>query len=351
MITLFEKDTCPHEGNEPDLASILRPILPDLEAVQGHLARTLRGTNDRPVREVVDFLLGSPGKQMRPALTLLAARAAGGPGNGSPGPGRVSLNVAAAVELIHMASLVHDDLIDAAEVRHHRPSIAAKWGKRVAAAVGDHLCGQAFRLVADCADPRLFAILGSSLCAMCGGELLQVAWRGDFSLSEHHCLTIVEKKTAALFGACCRAGAVIAAHEPATCEALEKFGFHFGVAFQILDDCRDLLGDEERLGKTRGQDLRAGVVTLPLMHVTRYLWRRGEEMPDLKDPATGGQELARLREVFHSSPAPRRLTQLVISHADQAKQQLELLADSDFRMSLQQLADYIQASALDTLIR
>jgi heptaprenyl diphosphate synthase len=351
MISLFGKDTCPQEGNGSSLGRILRPILPDLEAVQGRLAETLGDTHDKSVREVVDSLLEAPGKRVRPALALLSARAARGTGNGSPGLGRASLNVAAAVELIHMASLVHDDLVDAAMVRHHRPSVPAKWGKRVAAAVGDHLCGKAFRLVADCADPRLFAILGTPLCAMCEGELLQVAWRGNFNLSEDDCVAVVEKKTAALFSACCGAGAITTVREPAIYEALQKYGYHFGIAFQILDDCKDLLSDEERLGKTPGQDLLAGDVTLPLMYVVREFSRRDAGLLDLSRPATGECELTRLSEAFHSSPAPRKIAQLVALHVGQARQQLELLVDSGFKVSLQQLADHIARSISDVLAR
>jgi len=351
MIPLFGEDACLHEGNGSSLSRILRPILPDLEVVQGHLARTLRDTNDSSVRQIVDFLLESPGKRMRPALALLSARAALGKGNGSPGLGRASLNVATAVELIHMASLVHDDLIDAATVRHHRPSVPAKWGRRVSAAVGDHLCGKAFQLVADCANPRLFAILGSPLCEMCEGELLQVAWRGDFSLSEDRCLAVVEKKTAALFSACCAAGAMTTVHEPIICEVLERFGYHFGVAFQILDDCKDLLSDEKRLGKTPGQDLLAGDVTLPLVYLIRNFLRGSEKALDLRRQTVGERELVRLSKAFHSSSAPGKIAQLITSHIGQAGQQLESIADSEFKVSLQRLADHIAASISDVLAR
>ena len=351
MISLFEQDACLHGGNGSSLAHILRSILPDLEAVRGHLAEILKDANDPLLRNIVEYLLESPGKQMRPALVLLSARAANGTGNGSLGVKHACLNVAAAVELIHMASLVHDDLIDDATVRHHRPSIQAKWGKRVSVSVGDHLCAKAFRLVADCSDPRLFAIVGSQLCAMCEGELLQVVERGDFNLSAHRCVAVMEKKTAALFAACCGAGAATVVREAEVCEALQRFGFHFGVAFQILDDCRDLLSDQERLGKTPGQDLLAGDVTLPLLYAIRYSWWRGEKPLDLCRHALGERELARLGEAFHSSPAPRRIAQLVASHIGRAKQQLQSIADSDFKASLRQLADRIAACACDVLER
>ncbi len=352
MIPLFEKrDARLHEGNGSSLSRILRPILPDLEAAQAHLAATLRDTNDESVRQIVDFVLDSPGKRVRPALALLSARAAYGKRNGSSGLTRASLNVAAAVELIHMASLVHDDLIDDAMVRHHRPSVPAKWGKRVSATVGDHLCGKAFELVADCDDPRLFAILGSPLCAMCEGELLQVAWRGDFNLSDERCLAVVEKKTAALFSACCGAGAVTTAHEPMVCEALEKFGYHFGIAFQILDDCKDLLCDEKRLGKTPGQDLLAGDVTLPLVYLIRNFLRRGENTVDLNGRTVGEQELVRLGRAFRSSSAPGQIAELVASHISRAGQTLESIPDSEFKVSLQQLVDHMAVSISDVLTK
>jgi len=351
MISLFEQDACLHGGNGSSLTHILRPILPDLEAVRGRLAEALAETTDARVREIADYLLESPGKQMRPALVLLSARAANGTGNGSPGSNRACLNVAAAIELIHMASLVHDDLIDGAAVRHHRPSIQAKWGKRVSVSVGDYLCAKAFRLIADCADPRLFAIVGSQLCAMCEGELLQVIERGDFNLSAHRCIAVMERKTAALFAACCGAGAATAAHQDGVCGALQTFGFHFGIAFQILDDCRDLLSDQERLGKTPGQDLLAGDVTLPLLYAIRYFRRRGERPLGVSRPALGEPELARLGEAFHSSPAPRKIAQLVASHIGRAKQQLQPIADSEFKASLHQLADRIAAGACDVLAR
>jgi heptaprenyl diphosphate synthase len=220
MVTLSGKNACLHELNGPSLAQVFRPVSCDLQAVQERLAETLRNTNDPFIREIVDYLLESPGKRVRPALALLSARAACGAGNGSPEFNGASISVAAAVELIHMASLVHDDLIDGAAARHHRASIQAKWGKRISVAVGDHLCAKAFQLVADCADPRLFALLGSQLRVMCRGEIEQVLGRGDFGFSERRCLALVEKKTAALFGACCGAGAVTTVGEPMVWKAL-----------------------------------------------------------------------------------------------------------------------------------
>jgi len=322
-----------------------------LRAAQERLTVVLANTRDPSVREIIDFLLESPGKRIRPALVLLCAGAAGKGSNDFAEGGCSSVNMAAAVEIIHMASLVHDDLIDGAITRHGRPSVPARWGKQIAVAVGDHLCAHAFRLVADCADPRLFAILGSQLGAMCEGEMQQVADRGDFTLSEHHCLAMIEKKTAALFRACCSVGAATVAGEPGACQALQEFGFQFGVAFQMLDDCRDVLADRGGLGKTPGQDLLAGDVTLPLLYIMSY---RGQDSGKCLRPGwrtLSGTELARVGEAFYSSHAAARIAMLITSHVNRAKQALQSLVDSDFKASLCHLADDVAVSASRILVR
>lgn len=351
MTNVFGKDVCLHERTGPSLTRIFRPISRDLQATQKCLTATLTNTHDPSVREIVDFLLESPGKRIRPALVLLSAGAAGGRSNRSSRARRSSVEVAAAVEIIHMASLVHDDLIDGAAVRHHRPSVHVRWGKRVSVAVGDYLCAKAFRLVADCADPRLFAILGSQLCEMCDGEIQQVVGRGDVRLSESHCLAMIEKKTAALFVACCGAGAATAVSELGACHALQEFGLHFGIAFQMLDDCRDLLGDRGGLGKTPGQDLLAGDVTLPLLCAISYCCQHSEEPRQLDRHALSGMELARISEAFHSSHAPARIAELIASHVNRAKQVLQPIVDSDFKDSLRHLADDVAVSTSRILVR
>ena len=219
----------------------------------------------------------------------------------------------------------------------------------MAVSVGDHLCAKAFDLVAECADPRLFAILGSQLTVMCEGELQQVARRGDFSLCEQRCLVVIEKKTASLFGACCGMGAVAARGELQVCRALEAFGFHVGIAFQILDDCRDLLSDQDGLGKSPGQDLSMGDVTLPLLYAMRHRDGLGYELPGQNRLEKDGAGLARLREAFRLSQAPQRTAEWVETYVGRARQELRSIADSDFQASLQSFAELIAASVSSVL--
>ena len=249
-----------------------------------------------------------------------------------------------------MASLVHDDLIDDASVRHHRSSVNARWGGAVSVALGDYLCARAFELVAECEDPQIFSHLGSSLSAMCEGEALQVMSRGDFSLPEQDCLAMVEKKTAALFAACCAAGGRAAGNAAEMPECLHRFGLHLGIAFQVVDDCKDLLADRATLGKEPAQDLLAGDVTLPLLFLLQEMGRGGQRALR-RTQAADMELLARVRKAFPSSDALVRTEEVIGFHRDQAKQELRSLPESDFKRSLRRLADYVSRPVSEVLAR
>ncbi|UCD52556.1 MAG: polyprenyl synthetase family protein [Phycisphaerales bacterium] len=350
MTILSTDNTHPSGVAEQRLRQIFRPVEADLRAVGRCLDRRLQAPHDTAVREVVRSLERSAGKRLRPALVLLSSRAVHASHNGHPVSPRDPVPIAAAMELIHMASLVHDDFIDAAPVRHHRSSINARWGGAVSVALGDYLCAGAFHLTAECGDPQMFAHLGSALCAMCEGEMLQVLNRGNLALSEQDCLVVVEKKTAALFAACCAAGAAAAVAADATQECLRQFGLHLGIAFQILDDCKDLLSDQTLLGKKPAQDLLAGDMTLPLLLLLKSAGR-GAELRHLQPSAVDAKLLNRIRRDLRSSEAGVRAQRQVRSHTDQAREALEPLAESDAKLSLCQLADFIGESVSEILAR
>ena len=337
--------------SEQPLQRIVQPIRADLQAVEVELDRRLRAPQDAVVQEVMASLWHSSGKRLRPALVLLASRAARG-GQRSRRRSRAgAVQVAVAMELIHMASLVHDDFIDGAPIRHHRSSVNAQWGGGVSVALGDYLCASAFQLVAEYGDPSMFTHLGLGLCAMCEGEMAQVMGRGNFALSEADCLAVVEKKTAALFAACCAGGAATAVDEAATQERLRQFGLHFGTAFQILDDCKDLLSDQAILGKKPAQDLLAGDVTLPLLFFLREQGYGDEELKSLHTKAADTTFLDWVRRAFRASEAGAKTEQVIKLHTDQAEAALEPLADSDAKRSLGLLADYLGESMSEILTR
>ena len=351
MTTLSTENAGVVRSAEEPVRRIVRPIRADLRAVEVELDRRLRSPRDPAVQEVIASLWHSSGKRLRPTLVLLASRAASGGRRGRRRSRAGAVQVAVAMELIHMASLVHDDFIDGAPIRHHRRSVNARWGGAVSVALGDYLCASAFQLVAEYGDPSVFEYLGSGLCAMCEGEIAQVMDRGNFALSEADCLGVVEKKTAALFAACCAGGAAVAVDVAATHERLRQFGLHFGTAFQILDDCKDLLSDQAMLGKRPAQDLLAGDVTLPLLFFLREQGYDDEELRSLNAKAADTKFVDWVRRTFRASEAGARTEQVVKRHMDQAKAVLKPIADSDAKRSLGLLADYLGESMSGILTR
>ena len=351
-MTILSTDNAHFPGlAEGRLRQIFRPIAADLKAVAQCLSHRLETSRDDTVDEVLSSLRHSPGKRLRPALVLLAHQAARTMCDARAGSERSPVQVAAAMELIHMASLVHDDFIDDAPVRHHRSSVNARWGGAVSVALGDYLCAGAFQLIAECGDPQMFVHLGSALCAMCEGEMRQVMSRGDFALSEQDCLAVVEKKTAALFAACCAAGARAAGAEEATLERLRRFGGHLGIAFQVLDDCRDLLSDQTLLGKKPAQDLLVGDVTLPVVLLLEEAGLDHEALAPVDPQLTGAQSLDGVRKAFHDSGAAARTGQRVRLCIDRATQELQPVAESESKRSLCLLANFMGESASEILAR
>jgi geranylgeranyl pyrophosphate synthase len=205
------------------------------------------------------------GKRLRPLLVVLAAESAGGPPDGAEGEERL-VRAAVAVELVHSATLVHDDLIDGARLRRGNPTVAAVAGRRIAIATGDLLFSRAFAELARNEDAAQLCALSEASSALAAGELLQRedAYASDVAVERY--LRRCELKTAALFEAACRLGALTAAHGSSTlADGLGAFARRIGLAFQMLDDVLDVSGPVERTGKARGTDLLDGTVTLPLI--------------------------------------------------------------------------------------
>lgn len=213
-----------------------------------------------PLTGIVTHLLERPGKRLRPILVILAASL----GEADP---RAIIHVGAAVELIHLASLVHDDIIDGAKRRRGRPSVAAKWGNHTAVLVGDYLWAQAYMLLTCQAQYGVVGTMSGAIADMCQGELTQLASLYDPSGGEEAYLTRIRLKTASLFAACCRAGAQLAGLDPACTEALADFGLQLGFAFQLKDDVLDFTASARTLGKPVGSDLRRGILTLPALRL------------------------------------------------------------------------------------
>jgi octaprenyl-diphosphate synthase len=232
-------------------------LITELEAVEATLA-------DCTVSEVellqvaARHILDAGGKRFRPQLTLLSAQSLGY-------GGARTVPLAAVMELIHTATLVHDDIVDASDSRRGRATANLFWGNSASVLMGDYLVIRAFSLLAQDGDPRLLTLMCDTIARMCEGEVLQLGCRGNLDLSEEVYFQIIECKTAALMALCCHTAAIVADGSGDDTAILARFGRCLGMAFQIQDDVLDYLGDEKLLGKPVGGDLREAKVTLPLI--------------------------------------------------------------------------------------
>jgi octaprenyl-diphosphate synthase len=231
---------------------------PELKALETVLAESTCSEVEL-ISLAAQHILNAGGKRFRPQLTLLASRA-------FEYDGPAAVPMAAAVELVHTATLVHDDIVDEADSRRGRATANYFWGNSASVLMGDYLVIKAFTIAADTGDPRLFRLLCDTIGHMCEGEVLQICVRSAADLDVETYLKIIEAKTAILMATCCRIGALLGGAALEQTEALTAFGTKVGLAFQIIDDVLDYTGDEELLGKAVGSDLREGKVTLPLIH-------------------------------------------------------------------------------------
>lgn len=238
------------------------PVTDDIELAEKVFTAALAPYRT-PFNSLIQHLRHYRGKRLRPALLLLTAKACGG----------VSVHhhtLAAAVEMIHTATLVHDDVLDDAETRRHVRTVNAEWGNKISILLGDMLFSQAFHLTSR-VDALACNLIGDATNRVCAGELMQVSERGNLHLNEATYFQIVEGKTAALTEVCGRLGAIYAGASEDVIERLATYGRHLGVAFQVADDLLDLTGDEQTAGKTLGTDLEQQKLTLPLIHALNQL--------------------------------------------------------------------------------
>jgi len=241
--------------------SMLAPVAEDMRHVDAVIGRRLE--SDVPlVREVAQYIVASGGKRLRPAVLLLAAGAAGYRG------GKAQLHdLAAVLEFIHTATLLHDDVVDESALRRGRNTANAAFGNAAAVLVGDFLYSRAFQMMVEVADMRVMSVLAEATNTIAGGEVMQLMGSHDPEVDEARYLEVIRRKTAKLFEAAACLGGVVA-RSPLE-ERLAAYGMHVGTAFQLIDDVLDYSGDEATIGKSLGDDLAEGKPTLPLIRVLR----------------------------------------------------------------------------------
>ena len=325
----------PTPDERPDALSALVTLL---EADLAACNRTIVARMDSPVTlipQLAAHIVAAGGKRLRPLLTLASARLCGY-------AGERHVKLAACVEFIHTATLLHDDVVDESVLRRGLASANAVFGNQASVLVGDFLFARAFQLMVEDGSLVVLAILSRAAATIAEGEVLQLVTQNDLSTSEERYLEVIRGKTAALFSAACEVGAVVAERPPGEAAALAAFGMNLGVAFQLVDDALDYAADQAVLGKTVGDDFREGKITLPVLvayqagsAADRDFWRRTIEASE-----QNAADLDSALDLMERCGAIRATLERAHGFAAAAKAALGVFPDNALRHALEDVADY-----------
>ena len=327
------------QGKKPIATLTVREIFDlvrdDLALVEEELARQSAGAFE-PVAEITTYLLGGGGKRLRPALLLLCNAYTGHRSAGA-------IRLAAVVELLHSATLIHDDVIDSADTRRGRPSANSRWGNHRSVLTGDWLYMQSFQMALEERNFRILDILIDLTQKMVEGELLQLAKIGRIDVTEEDALQLATYKTACLFSGCARLGAVLGGFTGEQEEALADYGRYAGLAFQLIDDLLDFTASAAQLGKPVLSDLKEGKVTLPLIYAMDNGHREARALVArvLEEKEFHSVRPETLVSLVHESGALARARGLAHEYAARAKECLNGHGDSEYGRALRTLPDFI----------
>ncbi|MDX6766767.1 MAG: polyprenyl synthetase family protein [Candidatus Methylacidiphilales bacterium] len=304
------------------IKSYLELVRPDLERVDARI-RAQSDAFDPGISGYVEYAAESSGKRLRPALVLMAAHATGR-------AGEEQIDLAVVIELIHLASLIHDDVLDNAEIRRARPTMNAKWGVELSVLLGDCLFAHALKLCTRFEDAAISRAVADAANEVCTGEILQTQRRYDLNLSVSDYLRIIGMKTAALFRISTELAGRLNRAPESMVDALRIYGESMGTAYQIYDDCLDLFGTESGSGKTLGTDLKKGKLTLPVLHTLQQI---------------GGAERDRVSEaLLHGNEADRAALQRRVvemgGHRYSVRKAQELLEKAEKSLEVLPINDY-----------
>ena len=315
-----------------ELREVYAPVAEKLQSVESLLRDALQ--SDTPFVDQLlqhSWMLG--GKRIRPVLLLLSAASCGD-------VGQPHFQLAAALEMIHTATLVHDDVLDEARIRRHRATANSTWGNKISVLLGDYLFSHAFQLASRAGSTEALGLLAQASNRVCEGEMRQNSWRGDFDLSEESYLQMITEKTAELCGVGCRLGAMLSGAESGLVDQFERYGRNLGVAFQIIDDVLDIVGRQEEVGKTLGTDLVNQKPTLPIIHclARSSIEERNELKKRLIDPDSTSDDVLPFLSRTESIQYARRVAH---DHANCAIQFAESLETNESSVALRNLAAFV----------
>ncbi|WP_353152477.1 polyprenyl synthetase family protein [Pollutimonas bauzanensis] len=311
-----------------NLTELTAPISNDMKAVDA-VIRSRLDSEVVLIRTIGDYIVGAGGKRMRPAMVLMVARALGY-------QGEIHHLLAAVVEFIHTATLLHDDVVDESDMRRGRNTANAVFGNAASVLVGDYLYSRSFEMMVESNSMPAMAVLSSATTVIAEGEVLQLLNVHDPDVSLERYLQVVRYKTAKLFEAAAQVGAIVAGATPQQEEAAAAYGRHIGTAFQLIDDVLDYTGDVEALGKNVGDDLREGKPTMPLIRVMEI--GTAEQKQLVQDAIrTGEADFAAVALAIHETQALDYTRQAAVAEAELARL---ALADYPVSVHLESLLEF-----------
>ena len=318
-----------------EIKQILALIQPQLDAVEAAIVRQSEFF-DPAVQGYVAYAVQTNGKRLRPAMALLAGFATGR-------CGEAQQNLATIIELIHLATLIHDDVLDGAEIRRDQPTANARWGNSLSVLLGDCLFAHALDLSTHFDDAEVSRRIARAASAVCTGEILQTQRRFDLNLSLPDYYRIIEMKTAALFGAAAELGARLNDVPPEVSEALRIYGLKVGTAYQVYDDLLDIAGDEAKAGKTLGTDLQKGKLTLPILDLLGKCENGQREKLTQIILHGDADDLAGLRGTARDAGSMTAAAEAGVALIEEGVGQLAILPESPYRDALANVGQRLRA--------
>lgn len=312
---------------------IFSAIADDLHHVEAAIESAL-STGDKMLEEVSTHLLRAGGKRIRPALILLTSR--------FPNAKLERITpVAVAVELIHMATLVHDDVVDKASVRRGRPTVNAKWSNQISVLTGDYLFARAFSVLSATGDPRVVRIMADVVFEMSRGEISQIASYYDVHQTVSDYYDRISQKTGYLLAECCRLGGIVGGADEEQIQALYNYGMGFGLSFQIADDLLDFQGSAATVGKPVCGDLKTGILTLPVLHALQHSPHAGELRTMIASRNIGDGEITRVKEILEAAGSFAHAREKALMHLAEAVAELDRIPELETHTGLKVLADFV----------
>ncbi|HPF43800.1 MAG TPA: polyprenyl synthetase family protein [Syntrophomonadaceae bacterium] len=314
---------------------IFDSILPELNLVEAGLTKHIN-SNVSIINDAAAHLIKAGGKRMRPAFVLLAAKY-------FKEDIKDVILLAEALELIHVATLVHDDLVDNSDTRRGAPTVRSKWGNRTSIYTGNYIFAHALTLLETYDRSDILEILAETSMKICDGEINQMLSCYNTSLGLKNYLRRIERKTALLISVSCQLGAMVSNAEDWEIKALKNYGYYLGMAFQITDDILDLVADEKTLGKPTGSDIRQGVITLPAIYALHHDPRREELKRFLGSPELCISEAERILDIILGSDGVDYASYAADRFADLAQRSIRMLPSSPLRETFIDITDFMSS--------